>query len=132
MNVITRSSRRVAIGGMIRKLRLEKEWTQKTLAEKMCWKGAHAVKTISKIEQGIQNLSREKLADFAKVFSIKVQDLSPVSLPNEINLEAAITFQGDLRPILHKISQLPDAVTVQSLFCMLDQYCSLKNSGLKI
>ncbi len=125
-------SKRLAVGSTIKGLRISKGWTQKTLARKMGWKQPHAAKIISKIEQGIQNTSPESIADFAEVFGVGIEYLSKEHFPTEIRLEAVVSFQGDLRPILRKVSELHDSVSVKELFEALEHYCSLKSSGIEV
>ena len=124
--------KRLAIGTTIKNLRSAKGWTQKTLAKKVGWKSGSSVKTISKIEQGIQNPKPKQLADFARVFDVNIEDLSHTQFPTEMHLESILTFNGDLRPWLRKIAQTPDVVTVKKFFKLLHCYCLLEDSGMQI
>ena len=58
-------------GEKIRKLRLEKSWSQEVLAEKT---GSHRT-YIGMIERGERNLSLKNIETFANTFEIKMSEL---------------------------------------------------------
>jgi transcriptional regulator with XRE-family HTH domain len=58
-------------GERIKKLRLEKSWSQEVLAEKT---GFHRT-YIGMIERGERNLSLKNIATFASTFEIKISQL---------------------------------------------------------
>ena len=66
----------------IRRLRQARGWTQDELAEKA---GYTNRSSIAKIENGVVDLSRNKIYTFAKIFGV-----SPVSLMGEDSEEAEI------------------------------------------
>lgn len=78
----------------IKKLRIEKGWTQEELAIRM---GYTDRSSIAKIESGKVDLARSKILEFAKVFGVNASDLMGddgivneadyhVNLPNEDKL----------------------------------------------
>lgn len=84
----------------IKKLRLEKGWTQEELAIRM---GYTDRSTIAKIESGKVDLARSKIIEFAKIFGVSASDLMGddgvdylASLPSEDRL---------LLERLHKVRQ---------------------------
>jgi len=61
----------IKFGERVKKLRLEKNWSQETLAEKT---GFHRT-YIGMIERGERNLSLKNIETFANTFEMKVSEL---------------------------------------------------------
>lgn len=69
--LVTDSDILIKFGERIRKLRLEKNWSQEVLAEKT---GFHRT-YIGMIERGERNLSLKNIEIFAKTFDLKISEL---------------------------------------------------------
>jgi len=75
----------MAIGKNIRHRREELGWTQQELADRMGYK---SVSTITKIETGVNDITRSKVVDFARVLGTSVTYIlgtSDVPTPTEDN-----------------------------------------------
>lgn len=63
---------------IIKNLRLEKQWSQKDIAEKLNM----SINGYSKIERGKSSITTERLHELAKIFDVSPHDLLPETTPN--------------------------------------------------
>ena len=77
------------LGGRIKALRLMNGWTQKELAQKCGYGSYSSNSTVTKIENGMLNLSILRLKDIADVFKVSVSYLIGEDMDNVTGQEIA-------------------------------------------